>query len=149
MSARSRSLWTLLVCTAGAAALGLYAWFGVMKGDAQQAEAKRDAEKLVQPTLQPDGGTATVRYDRLSVKAKGELTELERTADQPWVLTRPLRAAADARAVEELVNALQYARLRRWRRSPPPKTKVNGLDKPPVEVTAASAEGRRLTVKVA
>ena len=40
MSARSRSLWTLLVAALGAAALGLYAWFGVMKGDEREAEAQ-------------------------------------------------------------------------------------------------------------
>jgi hypothetical protein len=78
MSARSKNLWTLLGAAVVAAGLGLYAWFGVMKGEEKEAEKKRAAERLVQPVSRPDGGTDTVRYDRLVVTAKGETTELAR-----------------------------------------------------------------------
>ena len=68
-----------------------------MKGEEKEAEQKRIAERLVQPVSRPDGGTETVRYDRLVVKAKGETTELARLPDQSWVITRPFKAAADVR----------------------------------------------------
>jgi Domain of unknown function (DUF4340) len=150
MSARSRSLWTLLVATLGATALGLYAWLGVMKGDERDAEAKRNAEKLVQPTTQPDGGTTPVRYDHLSVKARGETTELQRMPDQSWVLVRPLRAAGDVRTAEDLVNALQFARLRSTVEEKPTAEDLKryGLDSPQVEVTATAEGVPPLTVKV-
>jgi len=96
MSARSKNLWTLLGAAVVAAGLGLYAWFGVMKGDEKEAEQKRAAERLVQPVSRPDGGTENVRYDRLVVKAKGQSTELSRLPDSSWVITRPLKTADDA-----------------------------------------------------
>lgn len=150
MSARSRSLWTLLIATVGAAALGLYAWFGVMKGDERDAERKRNAERLVQPTAQPDGGTTTVRYDRLLVKARGEMTELQRMPDQAWVLTQPFRAAGDVRTAEDLVSALQFARLKSTVEEKPTSEDLHryGLDKPQAEVTASAEGVPPLTVKV-
>jgi len=142
MSARSKNLWTLLGAAVVAAGLGLYAWFGVMKGDEKQAEQKRVSERLVQPVSRPDGGTENVRYDRLVVKAKGETIELGRLADQSWVITRPLKTAADVQTAEGIVSALQYARVRSTVEEKPTPEDLHrfGLDKPSVEVVA-SAEG--------
>ena len=150
MSARSRSLWTLLAATVGAAALGLFAWFGVMKGDQKAEEAKRDAEKLVKAVAQPDGGTANVRYDHLTVKARGETSELQRMPDQAWVLTQPFRAAGDVRTAEDLVSALQFARLKSTveEKPSPEDLRRYGLDIPKVEVTASAEGVAPLTVKV-
>ena len=112
MSARSKNLWTLLGAAVVAAAIGLYAWFGVMKGDEKEAEQKRLAERLVQPVSRPDGGTENVRYDHLVVKARGQTTELSRLPDASWIITRPLKTAADVQTAEAIVSALQYARIR-------------------------------------
>jgi Domain of unknown function (DUF4340) len=150
MSARSKNLWTLLGAAVVAAGLGLYAWFGVMKGEEKEAEQKRAAERLVQPVSRPDGGTETVRYDRLVVKAKGQTTELARLPDQSWVIAKPLKTAADVQTAEGIVSALQFARIRSTvDEKPTPETlKTFGLDKPPVEVVA-SAEGiPPLTVRI-
>ena len=140
MSARSKNLWTLLGAAVVAAGLGLYAWFGVMKGDEKEAEQKRAAERLVQPVSRPDGGTENVRYDRLVVKAKGQSTELSRLPDSSWVITRPLKTAADVQTAEAIVSALQYARIRSTveEKPTPDALKTFGLDRPTVEVVASA-----------
>jgi len=143
MSARSRNLWTLLGAAVVALGLGLYAWFGVMKGEEREQERKRREERLAETTVsRPDGGTETVRYDKLVVKAKGDTTELGRLPDQSWVISRPIRAAADVRAAEDVVGTLQYARVKGTVEENPTADDLKrfGLDHPAVEITA-SAEG--------
>ena len=150
MSARSKSLWTLLGAVVVTAGLGLYAWFGVMKGEEKEAEQKRTAERLVQPVSRPDGGTETIRYDRLVVTAKGETTELARLADQSWAIRRPLKAAADVQTAEGIVSALQYARVRSTveEKPTPDALKTFGLDKPTVQVVASAEGVPPLTVRI-
>ncbi|HET6981282.1 MAG TPA: DUF4340 domain-containing protein, partial [Myxococcaceae bacterium] len=150
MSARSKNLWTLLGAAVVAAGLGLYAWFGVMKGEEKEAEQKRAAERLVQPMSRPDGGTETIRYDRLVVKAKGQTTELARLPDQSWVLVKPLKTGADVQTAEGMVSALQFARIRATVEEKPSAEDLHrfGLDKPPVEVTASAEGVPPLTVRL-
>jgi len=150
MSARSKNLWTLLGAAVVALGLGLYAYFGVMKGEEKAAEQKRAAERLVQPVSRPDGGTETVRYDKLVVKAKGETTELARLPDQSWVITRPLKTSADAQTAEGIVSALQFARVRATVEEKPTPEDLHrfGLDKPAVEVTASAEGVPPLTVRL-
>jgi hypothetical protein len=133
-----------------AAGLGLYAWFGVMKGDEKEAERKRAAERLVQPVTRPDGGTENVRYDHLVVKAKGQTTELSRLPDASWVITRPLKTAADVQTAEAIVSALQYARIRSTveEKPTPDALKTFGLDRPTVEVVASAEGVPPLTVRL-
>ncbi len=150
MSARSKNLWALLGAVVVALGLGLYAYFGVMKGEEREAEQKRAAEQLVQPVSRPDGGTEQVRYDRLVITAKGDTTELARMPDQSWVITRPLRAAADVRTAEDIVSALQFARLKSTVEEKPTAedTQRFGLDHPSVEVTASADGVKPLTVRL-
>ncbi len=150
MSARSKNLWTLLGAAVVALGLGLYAYFGVMKGEEKEAEQKRTAERLVQPVSRPDGGTETVRYDKLVVKAKGQTTELARLPDQSWVLTRPLKTAADVQTAEGIVSALQFARIRATVEEKPTPEDLHrfGLDRPAVEVTASADGVPPLTVRL-
>ena len=98
----------------------------------------------------PDGGTETIRYDRLVVKAKGETTELARLADQSWVISRPLKAAADVQTAEGIVSALQYARIRSTveEKPTPDALKTFGLDKPTVQVVASAEGVPPLTVRI-
>jgi Domain of unknown function (DUF4340) len=149
MSARSRNLWTLLGAAVVALGLGLYAYFGVMKGEQRETERKSAAEKLVTPTSQPDGGPGTIRYDKLVVRAKGDTTELQRLPDQTWIITKPLHAGAEVRAAEEVVSALQNARLKSTveEKPNPEDLKRYGLERPPVEVTASAQGVPTLTVK--
>ncbi|RPH71273.1 MAG: DUF4340 domain-containing protein [Myxococcaceae bacterium] len=150
MSARSKNLWTLLGAAVVGTGLALYAYFGVMKGEEKKDEQKRAAERLVQPVSRPDGGTDTVRYDRLVVKAKGETTELARLPDQFWVITRPLKTAADVQTAEGIVSALQFARIRATVEEKPTPEDLHrfGLDKPGVEVVASAEGVPPLTVRL-
>ena len=150
MSARSKNLWTLLGAAVVGTGLALYAYFGVMKGEEKEAERKRAAERLVQPVSRPDGGTDTVRYDRLVVKAKGETTELARLPDQSWVITRPLKTAADVQTAEGIVSALQFARIRATVEEKPTPEDLHrfGLDKPGVEAVASAEGVPPLTVRL-
>lgn len=150
MSARSKNLWALLGAVVVALGLGLYAYFGVMKGEEREAEQKRAAEQLVQPVSRPDGGTEQVRYDRLMIKAKGDTTELARMPDQSWVITRPLKAGADVRTAEDIVSALQFARLKSTVEEKPTAEDIErfGLDHPGVEVTASAQGVKPLTVRL-
>jgi len=133
-----------------AVGLGLYAWFGVMKGEEKEAEQKRTAERFVQPVPRPDGGTENVRYDHLVVKAKGDTTELARLPDQSWVITRPLRTAADVRTAEDVVGTLQYGRIKGVVEEKPTAEDLHrfGLDHPAVEVTASAQGVPSLTVRL-
>src|SRR5215470_5100284 len=150
MSARSKNLWTLLGAAVVAAGLGLYAWFGVMKGEEKEAEQKRVSERLVQPVSRPDGGTENVRYDRLVVTAKGETTELGRLADQSWVISKPLKAAADVRTAEDVVGTLQHGRIKGVVEEKPTADDLHrfGLDHPTIEVTASAQGVAPLTVRM-
>lgn len=150
MSARSKNLWALLGAAVVALGLGLYAYLGVMKGEERETERKRLAEQLVHPVSRPDGGTEQVRYDRLVVKAKGETTELARLPDQSWVITRPMKVAADVRTAEDMVGALQFARLKSTIEETPTAEDLQrfGLDHPAVEVTASAEGVPALTVRL-
>lgn len=150
MSARSKNLWTLLGAALAATAIGLYAWFGVMKGEEKEAEQKRLSERLVQPISRPDGGTENVRYDHLVVKARGQTTELSRLPDASWIITSPLKTAADVQIAEAIVSALQYARIRATveEKPTPDALKTFGLDRPTVEVVASAEGVAPLTVRL-
>jgi len=150
MSARSKNLWTLLGVAVVAAGLGLYAWLGVMKGEEKEVEQKRAAERLVQPVSRPDGGSENVRYDHLVVKAKGNTTELARLPDQSWIISRPLRTAADVRTAEDVVSTLQLARIKGTVEEKPTPDDLHrfGLDHPAVEVTASAQGVPPLTVRL-
>ena len=78
-----------------ALALGLYAYFGVLKKEEKEAADKEAKAKLVAPVSQPDGGKTLLRYDRLVLSAHSETTELGRLPDASWVIIRPSRARAD------------------------------------------------------
>ena len=142
MSARSRTLWTLAGAAGLALLLGLYAELGVRRAEEKAAAAKEASEKLVAPRAEPDGGTALVRYDRLLVTAQGETTELGRLPDGAWVISRPARARADARAAEDIVGMLQQVRLNRILEEHPTDEDLRryGL-RPPSYTVTASADG--------
>ncbi len=142
MSARSRSLLGAAAAAALALALGLYAYFGVLRQEERAAAAKTASEALVAPVAQPDGGSALVRYDKLVLTAHSETSELGRLPDAAWVLSRPFRARADARAAEEVVSTLQTLRLNRVVDEQPKDEDLRryGLQ-PPRFVVVASAQG--------
>ncbi len=110
MSPFAKNLLGLLVAAIVAGALGLYAYFGVMKGDERKALQKETEERLyAAPGAEKDAGG--VELTALTVEAKGELTELTRQ-DGRWRLTRPVVANADRAAVDGLVSQLTGAKFK-------------------------------------
>jgi len=151
MKARSRALLAAVVALGLAAGLGLYAYFGVLKGEEKAEAAKKAGEQLVAPVEASDGGTALawgwlkthfVRYDRLVVTARGDTTELGRLPDGAWVISRPLRARAEVHTAEDIISTLQALRLNRVIDEQPKEDelKTYGLKPPRFSVTA-TAEG--------
>ncbi|HMK74311.1 MAG TPA: DUF4340 domain-containing protein, partial [Myxococcaceae bacterium] len=110
---------------------------------------KEASEKLVAPRTEPDGGTVLVRYDRLLVTTQGDTTELGRLPDGAWVISRPARARADARAAEDIVGMLQQTRLNRVLEEHPTPDDLRryGLQPPAFSVTASADGVPPLTVE--
>jgi hypothetical protein len=142
VTARERNLLLVLGSAALALFLGLYAYFGVRRGEERTAREKEAKEKLVAPVARPDGGTELVRYDRLVIAVGADSTELGRLPDASWVIIRPFRARADPRVAEDVISTLQSLRLTRTVDEQPTDEDLQryGLKPPRFTVTAA-AEG--------
>jgi len=129
-----------LVLVSGA--LGLYAYFGVMKKEEREAERKETSEKLFAAQSPgeklPDGGTPPAPvFTSIVVKAKGEVTTLEKKGEEWWI-TAPLTAKTDKSAVDQLVSQLQSARVKATVEENPTDADLGkyGLDQPRFTVTA-------------
>lgn len=123
-------------------ALGLYAYFGVMKTEEREAQRKETSEKLFAAQSPgeklPDGGTPPAPvFTSIVVKAKGEVTALEKKGEEWWI-TAPLNAKADKSAVDQLVSQLQNARVKATVEENPTDADLAkyGLDQPRFTVTA-------------
>ena len=124
------------------AGLGLYAYFGVMKTEERQARQKESAEKLFAPHRPDeklaDGGTPPAAvFTSMVVKAKGDVTTLEKKGEDWWI-TSPLTARADKSAVEQVVSQIQNARVKATVEENPTEADLTkyGLDQPRFTVTA-------------
>lgn len=116
MRQTTKSLWTLVGLLAVAAALGLYAYFGVEKGDQREQERKETSELLFglrQPGERgADGGAFELELTKVSVSRQGETTVLERDTGGQWMITSPVQAKADRLAVESLLSQIQTAKTK-------------------------------------
>jgi hypothetical protein len=142
VTAYARNLLLVLGAAALAMVLGLYAYFGVLRGEERRAKEKEAKERLVAPVAQPDGGTELIRYDRLVLTSGADSTELGRLPDASWVFIRPFRARADPRPAEDVISTLQSLRLTRVVEEQPNDEDLQryGL-KPPRFIVTASAYG--------
>ncbi len=129
-----------LVVLAGA--LGLYAYFGVMKNEEREAERKDVSEKLFSAhgpgeKLQDGGAPPAAVFTSIVVKAKGDSTTLEKKGNDWWV-TAPLSAKGDKSAIDQLLNQLQSAKVKSTVEENPTEADLAkyGLDKPRFAVTA-------------
>jgi hypothetical protein len=110
VNAKQKNLVSLLVFAAVAAALGLYAYFGVMKPEQTEAERKAASDKLFAPQApgelgEAGGAPAPPTVTSLTVQAKGTTTVLERKGEQ-WVITSPVQAPADIHVVNQVLDQL-------------------------------------------
>jgi hypothetical protein len=120
----------------GAVALGLYAYFGVMRAGEQEAKAKERSAQLF-PAAAAEGPSAGSAFKSLTVKASGQTTTLQHGA-KGWTLTSPVQAPADAQVVEAIVSALTHDKFKQTVDEHPTKADLAkyGLDAPRFQVTA-------------
>jgi hypothetical protein len=116
MSAQQRSLLSLLGFMAVAGAVGLYAYFGVMKPEEAQQEQKAVDDKLFAAypagTKGQDGGAPPpAEFSHLTVTAKGETTVLQRQPDGTWRITSPLQTGVDQFVVDGVINQLRDGKV--------------------------------------
>jgi len=137
-----KNLAGLGVLVAVVAALGLYAYFGVMKTEEREAQRKEVSEKLFAPhgaadKLQDGGLPPAAVFTSIVVKAKGDVTMLEKKGSDWWIAS-PLNARADKSAVDQLISQLQNARVKATIEENPSEADLTkyGLDQPRFTVTA-------------
>ncbi len=99
------------------AALGAYAWFGVVKTDeAEHASRDRD-ERLFQPARanekNPDGGAISTEFVRIRVTSPRQQTTVERTPGAPWRVVSPVAAAVDPVTIDAVLSTLQNSKFKR------------------------------------
>ncbi|HEY8207271.1 MAG TPA: DUF4340 domain-containing protein [Myxococcaceae bacterium] len=118
MSPQQRSLVNLLAFTAVAAGVGLYAYFGVMKGDEKEAAQKESSDKLFSTgVVDPDkkkedgGGPPPPEFTKVTVRAKGDTTVVEKRPDGTWRMTTPVSAAVDQYVLDSLTNQLKDGKV--------------------------------------
>ncbi|HEX9507113.1 MAG TPA: DUF4340 domain-containing protein, partial [Myxococcales bacterium] len=142
MTQLQKNLAGLGVLVAVVAALGLYAYFGVMKTEEREAQRKEVSEKLFAPhgaadKLQDGGLPPAAVFTSIVVKAKGDVTTLEKKGNDWWI-TSPLNARADKSAVDQLISQLQNAKVKATIEENPTDADLTkyGLDRPRFTVTA-------------
>src|SRR5262249_24107375 len=117
MTAAQKNLAMLGVLVVVAAALGLYAYFGVRKPEEREAKRKETAEKLFSaeapaPKDKKDAGPpAEAAFTAINVRAKGEVTTLEKRGDRWWV-TSPVYAPAEKWAVDQIISQIKSTRFK-------------------------------------
>jgi hypothetical protein len=117
VSPQQKSLVTLLGLVVAAGALGLYAYFGVMKADEAEQERKETSDKLFAARApgekSPDGGVPGAPvFTYLTLTAKGQTTVLEKGQDGKWRIISPIKARADEAAVESITSQLADAKMK-------------------------------------
>ncbi|KFE67106.1 DUF4340 domain-containing protein [Hyalangium minutum] len=116
MKQTQKNLVTLVLATAAAAGLGLYAYFGVKEPERKEAVRKEQAEKLFAPETPGEkptqGATAPAAvFTQLTVQSKGITATLERQGTT-WFLTAPVKGKADKPTVEGILAQLHAGKFK-------------------------------------
>ncbi|HEX8439169.1 DUF4340 domain-containing protein, partial [Archangium sp.] len=142
MNAKQKNLVTLVLAALVAGGLGLYAYFGVMKPEEQEAQRK-EVEGTLFATPSPEergtdgGATAAPVFTSLSVEVRQSKTVMERQ-NGVWRVTSPLSARADQHQVDGLTSQLAIARFKTTVEENPTDADLEryGLKPPRATVTA-------------
>jgi len=148
VSQTGKNLATLGVLAVLAAGAGLYAFYGVKKGDEAEAERKDAESLLIAREEGPDRGSADLDVRRLVVEAKGERTTLERASDG-WRIVAPVKTRVDKVVVDGLVSQISSGKVTRTIEENPTAEDLKryGLDMPKFVVTAKLDEGREIVLR--
>jgi hypothetical protein len=143
---RPRTLLVLLVVVLG---LGAFIWFYERELPSSEERTEQEKKALVLKkdevdavTLQSDAGT--VRLEKVAKKevAKKEGDEEETAPAAEWRITQPMKARADAMAVEGLLDAISA--LDKVRTLEDVKPGEVGLDRPRATVRVKTADGEKV-----
>src|ERR1044072_2587583 len=121
--------WLTIVMTLLLASLGGYVYFVELPSERQKTETET-AEKKILPFAERDITGLTVRSDSGEIVLSGK--------DRSWQITAPLRAEADARAVEGITRALVVGKVNRVVEEQGAALGAFGLEKPSVVLTVAA-----------
>lgn len=131
MRQRTRLLATLGATVALAGGVATYAYHGVFVAEREEAAKKEAEDRLL--AFEKDAVT------KLSVTARGETTVLERR-DGTWTLAAPVAAAADAYAVDALLDRLAAAKRKGTVKDGADPARF-GLAAPAIRVAAGTPAG--------
>ena len=100
-----------------AGALGLYAYYGVDRKDAAEAEKKAVQDHLFSAheagQKAADGGAPPAAvFTKVTLTSNGQTTVLERKVGAQWEIVSPVKAPADKLAVDGLLSQLQTAKFK-------------------------------------
>ena len=115
--------WLTIVMTLLLASLGGYVYFVELPSEHMKTETEA-AEKQILPFAERDITGLTVRSDSGEIVLSGK--------DRSWQITAPLRAEADARAVEGVIRALVVGKVNRVVDEQGAALAPFGLEKPSV-----------------
>jgi hypothetical protein len=139
MSQKQKTLMTLAVVAAVAAAFGSYAWFDVyQKGVAEQK--KKDEQNTLFSFKKDD-------VKKIVVTAKGETTTLEREGASDWKITAPIQTAADKMPVDAIVDKLAGLKRKRGVEGAP-DLKEYGLATPRIKIMLTLEGGKTAELDV-
>ncbi|MEN9796448.1 MAG: hypothetical protein RL653_144, partial [Pseudomonadota bacterium] len=115
MNAATRSMVVSLGGLAVAGGLVAWVFYGVHQGEEQETKRKEVADRIFSAAAAvekaPDGGSPDISFTSLEVRAKGEVTRLEKKEGR-WQVVMPLMAPADRFAVDALQSQLQTAKFK-------------------------------------
>lgn len=125
-----------------AAGLGLFAYFGVHEKDARESKQKAAEQALFPQPAAHNEKPAQPNFTRLTIRAKGDTTVLERGPKGEWEIVSPIRAAADKLTLDALVSQLQTAKIKDVieQNADPAALERYGLAKPRFSVTAVTTQ---------
>ncbi len=138
MTQLRKNVLTMAVLAVLAGGAGLYAWFGVMKGEEAAEKRKAEESKLVSFGADASTGAGSGSgLKRISLTAKGETTVLEKH-DGEWKVVQPVVTGADKIAVDGLVTQLLTGKIKEAldEKPSPEDLRKYGLDQPRFEVIA-------------
>jgi len=139
MTQLQKNLATLGVVAAVGTGAGLYAYFGVLKKQVTEAEAKEAAAKAF------DFDKTQVK--KVTLSAKGDTVVAEKDGDN-WKIVSPVQARGDKSAFDAIVDKLKDLKSKETLADDHAKLAEWGLDKPKFQVKASLGDGKELSLDV-